>query len=107
MANFGLTIRELRRKKGLSQRKLGSMIDVNCTYISKIENHQLDNPPSEEVIAKMAKIFSVNRHWLTLVAGKVPSDFANVILKNKDVQEFILDKMKEGENENRHEETNH
>src|SRR5690606_34461088 len=94
MVSFGVTIKELRLKKSLTQRELASKIGVDFTYISKLENHQLE-PPSEEVIVKMAKVFAVDRHWLTLVAGKVPSDFAEVILKNKDVQEFIMKKMKE------------
>lgn len=94
MVSFGVTIKELRLKKSLTQRELASKIGVDFTYISKLENQQL-GPPSEEVIVKMAKVFAVDRHLLTLVAGKVPSDFAEVILKNKDVQEFIVEKMKE------------
>lgn len=92
MASFGVTIRELRRNKRLSQRELSSQIGVDFTYISKLENGKLE-PPSEEVVIRMAEIFMVDRHWLTLVAGKVPSDFAKVILHNKDVQELILFKL--------------
>src|SRR5947207_804193 len=54
---FGQRIRELRMDKGLSQRALGKLVGVSFTYISKVENHQLDfgEYPSEALIRKAAK----------------------------------------------------
>lgn len=92
VASFGVTIRELRRNKRMSQRELASHIGVDFTYISKIENNKLE-PPSEEVIIKMSEVFGCNKHWLTLTAGKVPSDFSKVILQDSDIQRIIIAKL--------------
>jgi transcriptional regulator with XRE-family HTH domain len=47
---FGEKIREVRKPKNLSQRRLGDTVGVSFTYVSKIENEKLDfdDYPSEE-----------------------------------------------------------
>src|SRR6516165_204054 len=60
---FGQRIRELRKDKGLGQRALGTLVAVSFTYISKVENHQLDfgEYPSEDSIRKLANALGPTR----------------------------------------------
>lgn len=54
---FGLRIKELRLKKGISQEKLGFESELDRTYISGIE--RAERNPSLKNIAKLAKALGV------------------------------------------------
>ena len=49
---IGTRIRELRRKRGLSQERLGAMIGFSQSKISKIENGYYDSLSDLRLIAK-------------------------------------------------------
>lgn len=51
------TIRELRRRKGVSQEKLADAIDSHQVYISEIENGR--KLPSLTVLLRMASFFGL------------------------------------------------
>ena len=68
--DFGSYIRQLRRDKQLTQRAFAEQLEVDFTYISKIENGKTDNPPSEDVIRKMAQILEIDADRLLDLAGK-------------------------------------
>lgn len=80
MRTFGQIIKEARKTKQITQRDLAKQIDVDFTYISKIENGALE-PPSEEVISKMAKVLGIDENELFLAAKKVPTQFRDTILQ--------------------------
>lgn len=71
---FGDRVRELRQKRNLTQRDLGALVDVEFSYISKIENGKLDfgNYPSERLIERLAEALEVETDELLLLAEKVP-----------------------------------
>ena len=59
-------------------RALGKLVGVSFTYISKVENHQLDfgEYPSEDLIRKLAKALEVDedellRWWIHAFSWKV------------------------------------
>ncbi len=56
MKRFGEKLRYLRKREGLSLRKLGDMLGVHHTHVSQIE-HGLK--PSVALIIKIADIFDV------------------------------------------------
>lgn len=85
---FPELLKDLRKKRALSQRELASKIGVNFTYISKLENGT-EPPPSELTLINMARVFEVNRYDFILIAGKVPSDFEQLIRTRKDVQVYL------------------
>lgn len=87
MTEFGELLKSIRKEKRISQRKLGEMAGIDFTYISKIENGT-QAPPSEDVIRKIADILDVDAHKLILSANKIPSDFQESILNNKNVDEL-------------------
>ena len=57
MPTFGERIRDLRTAKNLTQRELADKVEINFTYLSKIENDKLekDQFPREDTIKKLAK----------------------------------------------------
>ena len=71
---FGERVRDLRKAKNLSQRELADIIDMNFTYLSKIENGKLNfaSFPSEETIRKLAKALDADVDKLLLMAKKIP-----------------------------------
>jgi HTH-type transcriptional regulator, competence development regulator len=85
MSEFGELLKTLRKEKRMSQRKLGELAGIDFTYISKIENGT-QAPPSEDVIRKIAELLEVDAHKLILSANKIPSDYQESILRNKDVE---------------------
>jgi transcriptional regulator with XRE-family HTH domain len=87
---FGSRLRELREGAGLSQRELADRVEINFTYLSKIENGVMP-PPSEGVILKLVEVLNTDRDELLTLGGKVPSDLVQ-ILENREV----LQSLREG-----------
>ena len=73
---FGQRIKELRSAKGLTQRDLGTMVDVEFSYISKIENSKLDfgEYPSEALIHRLAESLDADEFELLVLAEKIPPE---------------------------------
>ena len=85
--NFGHLIRDLRRAKNLGQRALAQKIGISFTYVSKIENHQLDfgEYPSDDLIRKLAKALDADEDELLLLAKKIPAQVRKRVLQRPDV----------------------
>jgi transcriptional regulator with XRE-family HTH domain len=79
---FGTKLRELRKKAGLSLRDLASDVNVDYSYLSKIENGVLP-PPSEKVILQLAESLKADKDDLLTLAGRIPPDIAE-ILQNRE-----------------------
>jgi len=92
--SFGAFLKKLRLNKGYSIKSLSSELDLNYSYISKLENnHSL---PSEEFIKKVSKIFGYDKEELMLRAGKIPEDIVNILRENpKEAANFLRKKFVE------------
>lgn len=75
---LGGKIRELRKGTGMSQRDLAVQVGIDFTYLSKIENGRIE-PPSEDVIRRIAGKLDTSADELILLADKFPSDLAREI----------------------------
>jgi transcriptional regulator with XRE-family HTH domain len=82
---FGQRLRELRKAKGLSQKDLAGKVDIDFTYLSKVENGRM-SPPSEKTILALAKALNTDSDELLALANKIPSDLA----KNMDLETIKL-----------------
>jgi len=92
--NFGHILKDLRKKKGLSIKRLSSQLDVNYSYISKLENNHSN--PSEDFILKIAQLFDYDKEELMLRAGKVPDDILAILTDNpKEAADFLRKKFSE------------
>jgi transcriptional regulator with XRE-family HTH domain len=86
---FADKLRELRQAKNLSQRSLASMVGVDFTYLSKIENEKLDfaQYPSEDLILKLAEALEADADELMLLAKKIPPIIKKRVMERPD--EFL------------------
>ncbi len=84
---FGARLRELRINAGMTQRGLARAVDIDFTYLSKIENGVMP-PPSEKVILQMAEALNADQDELLTLAGKIPPDIAE-ILKNPETLQML------------------
>ena len=84
---LGKKIRELRQAKRLTLRQLAAKVGVGFTYISKIENHKLEqgHSPSEKLIHKLAAELDGNEEELLLLAEKVPEPIRKRVCERPEV----------------------
>jgi transcriptional regulator with XRE-family HTH domain len=75
---FGETVRELRKKKGISLRRFAQKVDMSPTYLSKVERGEF-KPPAEEKVMAIASALGEDPDELLALAGRVPSDVQDII----------------------------
>jgi transcriptional regulator with XRE-family HTH domain len=85
--SFGEKVRELRLAKGLTLRDLAAKVGVGFTYLSKIENHKLEegHGPSEKLIHKLAAELDASEDELLLLAEKVPEPIRKRVCQRPEV----------------------
>jgi len=75
---FGQLLRETRIAKGYSLRKFAKEVDVSPTYLSQVEQSNVD-PPTADRVKRMADLLGENAdEWIAL-AGRVPQDLPEII----------------------------
>jgi len=86
---FGQILREKRMTKGYSLRKFAELIGVSPTYLSQVEQGNVD-PPTAERVRNIAEILGENAdEWIGL-AGRVPDDLSKIIQdKPKQMPELL------------------
>ncbi len=81
--SFGQFLRECRQAKAVadrsfSVRQLASRVDIEPSYLSKIERDE-QSPPGEGTILRLAKELNEDPDVLLALAGKVSSDLLGII----------------------------
>lgn len=66
MVDFGIKIRELRKKKGLTQQQLAELVGVTKAMISAYETSM--RYPSYDILIKFTRIFRVTSDYLLGIA---------------------------------------
>jgi transcriptional regulator with XRE-family HTH domain len=84
--SFARRIQELRRESGLTQRQVADQLGIDFTYLSKLENSR-GEPPGEETIRGLARLFKANPDELLALAGKIPTELRK---RAADDPEFAL-----------------
>ncbi len=75
---FGQVLRERRIEKGFSLRKFAELVSVSPTYLSQVEQGNVD-PPTADRVKRMADMLDANAdEWIAL-AGRVPEDLPGII----------------------------
>lgn len=71
---FGDRVRELRKRRGLTQQKLAERLSVSLSYVSKVENERLNagDYPSESFVHKLAEALDTDEDELLLLTDRVP-----------------------------------
>ena len=71
---FGEKLREIRLERGMTLRDLADKVNVNFSYLSKIENNKLEYTPSMDTIRAIAKALEVDEIELLKLADKMPAE---------------------------------
>lgn len=75
---FGQVLREKRMEKGYSLRKLAQAVGVSPTYLSQVEQSNVD-PPTADRVKRMAEILGEDVDEWTALAGRLTEDLPEII----------------------------
>ncbi len=75
---FGAFVRQRREEKKIGLREMAKKIGVSPTYLSKVERDEF-TPPTEDKVCAIAQIIECDPDELLAMAGRVPSDLAEII----------------------------
>ena len=96
---FGEYVRRKRlelqaNKPGFTLRKVAEALDVQPSFLSKVERGD-SGPPSEENIKKLAGILGENPDVLLALAGKVSKDLREAIIKRPKLFAELIRQVKD------------
>jgi len=100
MVEFGEYIRERRfvlqetRGKDYSLRKVAGRIDIQPSYLSRIERGT-DIPPSEKKLKALAEDLDLDKDIVMAMAGKVSSDLQEIIRKRPRLFSDLIRNLKD------------
>lgn len=85
---FGRLLRQKRVDKGFSLRKFAEKVGVSPTYLSQVEQGNVD-PPTAERVRRMAELLGENTdEWIAL-AGRVPEDLPKIIQERTEMPALL------------------
>lgn len=75
---FGQVLRDKRMEKGFSLRKFARLVGVSPTYLSQVEQMNVD-PPTADRVKRMAELLEENVDEWTALAGRLTEDLPEII----------------------------
>nr|MBA3326325.1 helix-turn-helix domain-containing protein [Paracoccaceae bacterium] len=78
---FGAFVRREREAREIGLREMAKKIGVSPTYLSKVERDEF-TPPTEDKVRSIAQIIGCDPDKLLAMAGRVPSDLADIIKRH-------------------------
>lgn len=75
---FGQFLREKRVEKGFSLRKFAELVGVSPTYLSQVEQDNVD-PPTADRVKRMAELLGESVDEATALAGRLTEDLPEII----------------------------
>lgn len=78
--SFGEELRKKRLAKGFSLRKFAELVNVSPTYLSQVEQGNVD-PPTAERVRRMAELLDENPDQWIALAGRMPDDIPAILKK--------------------------
>lgn len=75
---FGQFLREKRVAKGYSLRKFAELVGVSPTYLSQVEQDNVD-PPTADRVKRMAELVGESVDEWTALAGRLTEDLPGII----------------------------
>ena len=79
---FGQVIHTARVSIGYSQRELAKLVEVDFTYLSKLESDSTEYPPKEYVIQQLAHYLSLDHEELMCLTGRLPKRYEEFLKQN-------------------------
>lgn len=85
---FGSRLREKRIAKKFSLRKFAELVGISPTYLSQVEQSNVD-PPTAERVQRMAELLEENPDELIALAGRVADDLPAIIQAKTEVPDLL------------------
>jgi transcriptional regulator with XRE-family HTH domain len=70
-------LRGLREERGESLRAAAGRLDVDPSYLSRLERGK--KPPSAQFLARAATLYSIPEEMLALAEGSLPPDIVRIV----------------------------
>jgi transcriptional regulator with XRE-family HTH domain len=86
---LGQRIRRKRDDKQLGLREAARHLGISPAYLSRIETGEEKTPPGETVLAALAILLGDSIDELMHLAGRVPSDVADMIKADAGLPQFL------------------
>ncbi|NEO27465.1 MAG: helix-turn-helix domain-containing protein [Kamptonema sp. SIO4C4] len=93
--NFGIIIRQARKEKGFSQRELAKRLQLDFTYLSKLENNRAEYAPKEDVIRAIARNLDLDEEELIFLAGRLPHQEETTLKEHYKQMPTLFRRMRE------------
>ncbi|MGF1541280.1 MAG: helix-turn-helix domain-containing protein [Pleurocapsa sp.] len=93
--DFGKLIRQARKDRGYSQRELAKLLQLDFTYLSKLENNRADYAPKEEVIRGLARHLELDEEELIFLAGRIPHQEEDLLKQHYKDMPILFRRMRE------------
>ncbi len=93
--DFGQLIRQARKDKGYSQRELAKLLQIDFTYLSKLENNRADYAPKEEIIRGLARHLNLDEEELIFLAGRIPQQEEDLLKQHYKEMPALFRRMRE------------
>ncbi|GAB4532708.1 MAG: hypothetical protein Tsb0014_17400 [Pleurocapsa sp.] len=93
--DFGKLIRQARKDKSYSQRELAKLLELDFTYLSKLENNRADYAPKEEVIRSLARHLDLDAEELIFLAGRIPHQEEDLLKQHYKDMPALFRRMRE------------
>lgn len=78
---LGPLLRRIREDAGISLKSAGPDLDVDYTYLSKIENGRV--LPSADLLQRLAEYFGVDPDTLFGAANRLPPDVHRILVEHR------------------------
>lgn len=75
--NIGMRIRKARRESGIGLKSLAKRVQVNHSYLSRIESGKVS--PSEQVLRKVSKALNCDENELMLLTHRLPRPWRSLL----------------------------
>jgi HTH-type transcriptional regulator, competence development regulator len=93
--DFGKLIRQARKVKNYSQRELAKILQIDFTYLSKLENNRADYAPKEDVIRGLARNLDLDEEELIYLAGRIPHQEEELLKQHYKSMPALFRRMRE------------
>ncbi|MEX2670892.1 MAG: helix-turn-helix transcriptional regulator [Phycisphaeraceae bacterium] len=87
---FGELLRATRVAKGYTLRKFAALVDISPTYLSQVEQGKVERPPTAERVRVMAELLGESPDQWIALAGRMPSDLAEIIKNEPEAMPALL-----------------
>lgn len=87
---FGQVIRTTRVSVGYTQRELAALVEIDFTYLSKLESDSTEYPPKEYLIQQLAHYLGLDKEELMCLTGRLPERYQEFIKQNYKVMPALF-----------------